>query len=125
MPIDRPSGIQPHAGGGSHRSGGSGGTDGSPHPGAFKDGRSELAGRGGGHNPPRYAPMDGKRIGDPPAVEMLGGLAERGTRQIDIADEGTNRAHVAGGRDLAMRTSVKTGGLHPMAHAGMFGKGRW
>ena len=124
MSIDRPSGIQPPAGAGSHRSGGSGGTDGSPDPGAFKDGRSELAGRGGGHTPPRYPALDGKRIGDPPAVEMLGGLADKYSQQMDINDVGENRAHVNGGRDRAMQSSRDTGGLHPMAHAGMFGKGR-
>jgi hypothetical protein len=32
--------------------------------GVFKDGRSALAGTGGGHSIPRYANLDGNRVGD-------------------------------------------------------------
>jgi hypothetical protein len=115
------SGVQPPAGAGSHRSGGSGGaTDGL---GVFKDGVSALAGRGGGHTIPRYPNVDGVRLGGgddnksaPPhgEVEMSQG-----------ANTDANRAHSQHGRAHAQQVTNRDGSTHPMQHAKQSGNGRW
>jgi hypothetical protein len=100
---------------------------GGANPAAFREGRAdELVGRGAGHSPPRYGNQDGKRLGDgAPDYQVVDGLADRATRQIDTADDGENRGHIGRSRDEAMRVSRKTGSLHPAEHAGWLGKGRW
>jgi hypothetical protein len=53
------------------------------------------------------------------------GIADRGTKPIDVEDVGQNRAHVGPGRDYALRETHASGSVHPMEAAGKMGKGRW